>query len=222
MWDPTLDRHALAATIDHTLLKAGATEAEIREHVLEARALGVAGACVPPRWVPVARELLDGTAVKVVTVVAFPLGASLTRVKVLEAKEAVRQGADELDVVADLGLLRGGRYDAVLRDLAAVVEAGDDRPVKAILETALLDPTGIRRAAEVAERAGVRFVKTSTGFGPGGATVEAVRLLRRTVGDRLGVKASGGIRTLEAARAMLEAGADRIGTSSTAAILDLP
>jgi deoxyribose-phosphate aldolase len=219
MWDPTLDPNDLAARVDHTLLRAGATEEEIRGHVAESRAMGVAGACIAPCWVGVARELLEGTAVKVVTVVGFPLGSSTTRSKVVETEEVVRRGADEIDAVVHLGMLRAGRFDAVARDLAEVVQAAGAVPVKAILETVLLDETGIRRGAEVAERAGARFVKTSTGFGPGGATVAAVRALRTAVGDRLGVKAAGGIRTLERALSMLAAGADRLGTSATAPIL---
>jgi deoxyribose-phosphate aldolase len=219
-WDPTIDAHALAARIDHTLLRADATDVQVRGLATEARSFGTAGACAAPSYVPLLAEVLAGTAVKVVTVVGFPLGFSSRTVKAFETAEAVRRGADEIDVVAHLGLLKAGRWDAFQADLKDVVQAAEGRAVKAILETALLTPEEVRRAAEAAERAGVAFVKTSTGFGPGGATVEVVMLLRRVLGERVRIKASGGIRTLAQARALLAAGADRLGTAATAAILE--
>lgn len=219
MPDPAPEPTALAPLFDHTLLRIGATEDDVREQALLARKLGVAGFCIAPGWVSLARDLLAASPVAVVTVVAFPHGAATTAVKVFETQDAVVRGADEIDVVTDLGRLRAGAYDAAGEDLAEVVRAAAPRPVKAILETAILDADGMRRAAEMAERAGARFVKTSTGFGPGGATPAAVATLREAVGDRLGVKASGGIRTLAEARAMLAAGASRLGASATASIL---
>lgn len=219
-FDPTIDAAALAARIDHTLLRPDATEADVRRVAAEARAHGFAGVCVAATWVSAVASVVRGTAVKVVSVAGFPLGASPRSVKALEAKEAVRLGADEVDAVIHLGYARSGLWDAVLQDLHGVVEAADGRPVKAILETSLLGSEEIRRAAEVAERAGAAFVKTSTGFGPGGATVEVVRLLRAAVGNRLRVKASGGVRTLDQALALLAAGADRLGTSSGVAIVE--
>lgn len=219
MWDPTLDADALAARIDHTLLAPEATPDEVRRFAAQARSLGVAGACVAPIWVPLVAETLGGTAVKVVTVVGFPLGFQTAAAKAFETKDAVRNGADEIDMVLSRGPLRAGRLDPIQQEIRGVVEAADGLPVKVILETAALTETEVRRAAEVAERAGATYVKTSTGFGPGGATVAIVRFLRHVVGDRLRIKASGGIRTLEDARAMLAAGADRLGTSASAAIL---
>jgi deoxyribose-phosphate aldolase len=219
MWDPTLDANALAARIDHTLLNPDAVREDVRLFAVQARGMGVAGACVAPLWVPLTAEILAGTAVKVVTVVGFPLGFQTAATKAFEAEDAVRAGADEIDMVLSRGLLHLGRHDAAQAEVRRVVEASQGRPVKVILETAALTEDEVKRAAEVSERGGAAFVKTSTGFGAGGATVAMVRYLRSVVGDRMQIKASGGIRDLADARAMLEAGADRLGTSGTAEIL---
>ena len=215
---PPSPARALLATIDHTALAATTTRAEIDRLCAEAREHGFAGVCVPPSWLARAEEGLRGSPVLRVTVIGFPLGHATTAAKVGETRDAVRLGADEIDMVIHLGLAREGRWAEVERDVRAVVEAAEGRSVKAILETALFDREDMMRAARAAQAAGVTFVKTSTGFGPGGATVEAVRWLREAVGPDLGVKASGGIRSLAAARAMLGAGATRLGTSSGVAI----
>ena len=180
----------------------------------EALSHGFAGVCVNPLFVPRCRDALHASAVRVVTVIGFPLGAGLTRIKVLEAELAVADGAAELDMVMRLGAALSGDWPAVQADVHAVVEAAQGRAVKLILETAVLDDAQKARACEIALGAGAAFVKTSTGYGPGGASEHDVRLLRAAVGDRLGVKASGGIRTAAQARALLAAGADRLGTSA--------
>jgi deoxyribose-phosphate aldolase len=205
--------------IDHTLLRPDATRDEIRSLCEEARTHGFAAACVNPVWVPLcAADLSDGST-RVCTVVGFPLGASRTSTKVEAARRATDDGADELDMVMAIGLLRSGEDSAVEDDIAAVVNAVGGRTVKVILETALLSMEEIERACVLAKDAGATFVKTSTGFGPGGATAEVVARMRAAVGPKMGVKASGGIRDAIRARQMLEAGADRLGTSSALAIL---
>lgn len=209
----------IARVIDHSLLKPDATEAEIRNLCEEAKRYGFASVFVNPIWVPVAVRLLRGSPVLVGTVVGFPLGASTTPVKVFETRDAISKGADEIDMVINIGALKSGESRAVKGDIEAVVEAASGRIVKVILETSLLTNKEKRRAALLAKEAGAYFVKTSTGFGSGGATVEDVALLRKTVGANMGIKASGGIRDLETALAMLKAGATRIGTSSGVAIV---
>ncbi|PTQ54340.1 MAG: Deoxyribose-phosphate aldolase [Hydrogenibacillus schlegelii] len=217
-------RREIARRIDHTLLKPEATKDDILCLVEDAVRYGFAAVCVQPWWVPLVADRLRGTGIRPCAVVGFPLGGTLPEAKAYEAYQAVRAGAEEIDVVVNLGALKSGDEDGVRRDLEAVIEAAKPQAaVKVILETALLTEEEKRRAAEWAVAAGADFVKTSTGFGPGGATVEDVRLLRSVVGDRAGVKASGGIRTLSAALALLEAGADRLGTSSGPAIVrELP
>lgn len=212
----------LAALIDHTLLKPDATETMVRRLCAEARQYGFAAVCVNPVYVKLAAEELKGSPVRVATVVGFPLGATFTEVKVRETALAVAAGAAEIDMVIDLGALKDGRLRRVEEDVAAVVReaAAGGATVKAILETTLLTEEEKVTAARLAVAAGAAFVKTSTGFGPGGATVEDVRLLKQTVGDKAGVKASGGIRTAEAALAMVAAGASRIGTSAGVAIME--
>lgn len=212
----------LAALIDHTLLKPDATETMVRRLCAEARQYGFAAVCVNPVYVKLAAEELKGSPVRVATVVGFPLGATFTEVKVRETALAVAAGAAEIDMVIDLGALKDGRIRRVEEDVAAVVReaAAGGATVKAILETALLTEEEKVTAARLAVAAGAAFLKTSTGFGPGGATVEDVRLLKQTVGDKAGVKASGGIRTAEAALAMVAAGASRIGTSAGVAIME--
>jgi len=205
----------IARTIDHTLLGPAVTTHEIDRLCDEARRFGFAAVCVNGAHVARCAERLRDATVAVCATVGFPLGAQLSDVKAIEARQAVRQGAREIDMVMNLGAFKDGRFDVVRDDIRAVVQAsGPDVVVKVILETGLLEGDEIVRAAEIARLAGAAFVKTSTGFGPRGASVEDVRLLRETVGPQMGVKASGGIRTREEAEAMLAAGANRIGTSA--------
>jgi deoxyribose-phosphate aldolase len=205
--------------IDHTLLRPEATREDIRRLLDEARRLGFAAVCVNPAWVPLAARTLSGTPVKVATVVGFPLGAMHTAIKALEARRVHDLGADEIDMVLNQGELVAGRIAEVGEDVSAVRRAiGRDATLKVIIETAARTPEEIRAGARAAVEAGADFLKTSTGFGPGGATVEAVRLLREVAGPRVGVKASGGIRTIADARAMVAAGATRLGTSAGVAI----
>jgi deoxyribose-phosphate aldolase len=215
-------REALAARIDHTLLRPETTPADIDRLCEEAVRYGCAAVCVNPIYVARAAERLAGTSVKVATVVGFPLGAGLTAVRVTEASLALAQGAQELDIVLPIGPFRAGAVEAVRADLQAIIVVAHavGAVCKVILETALLSPEEKVQAARLAVEAGADFVKTSTGFGPGGATAEDVALLRRAVGPTVGVKASGGIRTAEQAIAMIEAGATRLGTSATVAILE--
>lgn len=209
----------LARLIDHTLLDPKATASAIEQLCDDAQTHGLFSVCVNPCWVALAKQRLRDTDVRVCTVVGFPLGANTTLIKTAEAAHAIDQGADELDMVMNVGWFRAGDHERVRDDIAAVVAAADGRVVKLILEIALLDLPGIERASELALLGGASFVKTSTGFGPGGATVEAIRAMRRVVGPTIGVKASGGIRNATTARAMLEAGASRIGASASVTIL---
>lgn len=213
------EERSLAIRIEHTLLKPEATPAEIERLCDEAVKHGFFGVCVMPWFVPLAVRRTQGHPTKVVTVIGFPLGANRTLVKEIEATDAVAAGADELDMVMPIGAFKAGDDALVEADIAAVVRAAQGRPVKVILETALLSESEIERACRIAERAGARYVKTSTGFGPGGATQEDVALMRRVVGPEVGVKASGGIRTAADAWRMVRAGADRLGTSSGVAIV---
>lgn len=212
---------ALAAMIDHTLLRPDATAEDILRICREARCYGFASVCVNPYWVAPAAAELAGSGVKVSSVAGFPLGAHSTAVKAAEAEAAARAGAREIDMVLNIGELKGGNPEAVRRDIAAVVDSarGWDAAVKVILETCLLDDAQKVQACLLAREAGAAFVKTSTGFAAGGATAADVALMRRTVGTEMGVKASGGIRTLQDVRAMLTAGANRIGTSSGVKII---
>ncbi len=206
---------AITPLIDHTLLKPEATEVQVRELCAEAVEFGFASVCINPWYVPLVAELLAGSSVRACTVIGFPLGANQSETKAGEARLAAMQGATELDMVINVGALKSGNDDAVREDIRGVVEAG--RPtalVKVILETALLCPKEIARACCLARDAGAAFVKTSTGFGPGGATVDDVALMRQTVGRMMGVKASGGIGTRQDAAAMIAAGATRIGASA--------
>lgn len=209
----------LAQYIDHTLLKPDATGKEIRTLCEEAVRYGFASVCVNSYWVLVCADLLRGCRIPVCTVVGFPLGAASTAAKAFEADEAVMAGADEVDMVINVGELKGKNHAAVERDIRAVVRAARGKTVKVIIETALLTEEEKVTACVLAREAGADFVKTSTGFGPSGAREEDVRLLRETVGPDFGVKAAGGIRTREQALAMVRAGADRIGTSSGPAIV---
>ncbi|WP_077614523.1 deoxyribose-phosphate aldolase [Caenibacillus caldisaponilyticus] len=211
----------IAQMIDHTLLKPEATEQEILKLCEEAKAHGFASVCVNPYFVKTAAQALQGSPVKVCTVIGFPLGATDARVKAYETKLAIEDGAQEVDMVINIGALKSGDAEVVERDIQAVVEAAKERAlVKVILETCLLTDEEIVRACELAKKAGADFVKTSTGFSSGGATVEAVRLMRQAVGESLGVKASGGIRDYETAKAMIDAGATRIGASAGIKIVE--
>jgi deoxyribose-phosphate aldolase len=210
----------LARLIDHTLLKPEATETQIRTLCAEARQYQFAAVCVNPSWVSLCAELVSGSNVRVCTVIGFPLGATTTIVKVAEARDAIGNGATEIDMVINIGALKSGNDDLVRRDVREVVMAAQGKALlKVILETALLTREEKIKACLLAKQAGADFVKTSTGFGPGGATVEDVALLRETVGKQMGVKASGGIRDRATAESLVKAGATRLGTSSSIAIV---
>jgi deoxyribose-phosphate aldolase len=213
---------ALAALIDHTILKPEATADDVRKVCREARRYGFASVCVNPYWVPLVAAELRGSPVKVCTVVGFPLGATSTAAKVCETELALRDGAQEIDMVMNVGALKGGDYAAVESDIRLVAEACHRRGalLKVILETALLDDTEKAVACALAKLAGADFVKTSTGFSKHGATAADVALMRRVVGGQMGVKASGGIRTLEDLKAMTAAGATRIGASASVKIVE--
>ena len=205
--------------IDHTILKANATREQVKKLCDEAAEHGFASVCVNSCWVPLCAERLAGTDVNVCTVIGFPLGAMSTAGKAAEAAAAVADGADELDMVINVGWLVAGEDDLVRDDIAAVVAAAKGRCVKVIIETCLLDDEQKAHACELSAEAGATFVKTSTGFSTGGATVHDVVLMAKTVAGRCKVKASGGIHTAAEAQAMIDAGAERIGTSSGIAIV---
>lgn len=209
----------IAKYIDHTLLAADATKERIEELCREAAEHHFASVCVNSCWVREASALLDGTGVHVCTVVGFPLGAMETKAKAEEAAIAVSNGADEIDMVLNIGFLKSGMDSEVLEDIKAVREACRGRILKVIIETCLLSDEEKVRACILSKEAGADFVKTSTGFSRGGAEVHDVALMHRTVGGSLGVKASGGIRDLDTAMAMIEAGATRIGASAGVAIV---
>lgn len=209
----------IAKTIDHTMLKADATTETIQRYCAEAKQYGFASVCVNSCHVPlVAKELADSE-VATCCVVGFPLGAMLPSAKALEASESVKAGANEVDMVINIGAMKDKNYDLVKEDIAAVVEASKPAIVKVIIETCLLTDDEKVKACELSVEAGAAFVKTSTGFSTGGATVEDVALMRKTVGDKAQVKASGGIRTAEEAQSMLDAGADRIGAGNGIVLL---
>lgn len=205
--------------IDHTLLKQDATVEQIDSLLSEAREYDFASVCVNPSWVAYAHSGLQGTDVKVCTVVGFPLGATTSAVKAFETKEAIQNGADEIDMVISVGALKSGNADLVESDIRAVVEASGDKLVKVIIEACLLTDEEKVLACRLAQKAGADFVKTSTGFSTGGATLPDVQLMRQTVGPDMGVKAAGGARSYADAVAFVEAGATRIGTSAGVAIL---
>lgn len=219
-WSHLPENLDLAPLVDHTLLKADAARFEIQRLCAEAAEHGFASVCVNPCWVRVCAELLAGTDVRVCTVVGFPLGASTSEGKAFEAAEALGAGATEVDMVLALGQLKSGDWETVARDLR-IVRAAVPRPtvLKVILETCLLKDDEIQRSCLLAAEAGLDFVKTSTGFSTGGATESAVTLMREAVGETLGVKASGGIRTRAQALAMIGAGATRLGLSSSLAVV---
>ena len=213
-----ITRSALAQMIDHTLLKTDSTRAQVAALVAEARELGAFSVCVSPSMLPITEELGP---VKVATVCGFPSGNLAPAAKASEAAESARLGADEIDMVINIGLLKEGRADAVEDEIREVRQAAPDVLLKVIIESAALTDDEIVAACKAAEAAGADYVKTSTGFHPkGGASAHAVKLMADTVGDRLGVKASGGIRDFASANEMVEAGATRLGLSGSAAVLD--
>ena len=209
----------IAKKIDHTMLKADATSETIRRYCQEALENGFASVCVNTCHVPLVAKALNGSDVKTCCVVGFPLGAMLTSAKAFEASEAVKAGAQEVDMVINVGAIKDQNWDFVRNDIKAVVEASKPAIVKVIIETCLLTDEEKTRACELSEEAGAAFVKTSTGFSTGGATLDDIRLMKKTVGDRMQVKASGGIRTPEFTRELLEAGADRIGAGNGLALI---
>lgn len=210
----------IASMIDHTALKADTTSEQIASLCKEAREYQFASVCVNPYWVKKASELLSGSGVDVCTVIGFPLGASATAVKAFETKQAIEDGATEVDMVINIGALKDGDYETVKRDIRAVTEAAKGKALtKVIIETSLLTDEEKVKACELSVNAGADFVKTSTGFSTGGATKEDIALMRKTVGPDLGVKASGGVRNAEDAEAMIQAGATRIGASASIAIV---
>lgn len=207
--------------IDHTLLKADATKEMVEKLCKEAREYGFAAVCINPSYIKLSKELLKDSEVKVATVIGFPLGANIKEVKAFEAKNAIENGADEVDMVINIGALKNKDYNLVREDIEAVVDESKDRAiVKVIIETCLLTDEEKVMACKLAKEAGADFVKTSTGFSTGGATVEDVKLMKDTIGDDLRIKASGSVRDYEGAKAMIEAGASRIGASSSVAIVE--
>lgn len=209
----------LAPFIDHTLLKQDATQTELKKVCDEAREWHFATVCVNSANIAFVARELDGSGVKPIAVVGFPLGASVGTAKAFEARQAVRAGAREIDMVINIGALKSGDYETVLQDISGVVEASAPWPVKVILETGSLNEEEKIIGCALSKAAGAAFVKTSTGFGKGGATVEDIALMRRIVGKNMGVKASGGVRTREDAEAMIKAGANRLGASASVAIV---
>ncbi|EMR05896.1 Deoxyribose-phosphate aldolase 2 [Bhargavaea cecembensis DSE10] len=210
----------VASMIDHTLLKPEVTKEQIVKLCSEAREYQFASVCVNPYWVETAASELSGSDVKVCTVIGFPLGAGTKETKAFETKDAIEKGAQEIDMVINIGALKSGDEETVEADIRAVVEAAAGKAiVKVIIETCLLTNDEKIIACRLSKQAGADFVKTSTGFSTGGATVEDVALMRLTVGDEMGVKASGGVRSLEDLQAMAEAGATRIGASSGVKIM---
>lgn len=211
----------LAGMIDHTLLKQDATIDGIKQLCKEARENNFCSVCVNPGYVPLCYEELRGTTVKVCTVIGFPLGATTTKSKVFEANEAIENGAKEVDMVVNVGMIKSGNWDYVKKDIANVVIGVNGRAiVKVIIETCLLTEEEKIHVCQICKEVGADFVKTSTGFSTGGATVEDVMLMRKTVGPDMGVKASGAVKSAETAKAMVAAGATRLGTSSGIAIIN--
>ncbi len=205
----------IAKMIDHTLLKPETTKSQIQSLCEEAREYSFASVCVNPTWVKYAADLLQGSDVKVCTVIGFPLGATTPETKAFETKNAIENGAEEVDMVINIGALKSGDLELVEQDILAVTNAAKGKALtKVIIETCLLTEEEKIRACELAVKAGTDYVKTSTGFSTGGATVEDIALMRKTVGPNIGVKASGGVRSPEDAQQMIEAGATRIGASS--------
>lgn len=206
--------------IDHTALKPNTNKESILKLIAEAKTYDFASVCVNPCWVALAHQELKNTDVKVCTVIGFPLGASTTEVKVFETKDAIEKGAQEIDMVINIAMLKDKEYDYVENEIHQIIEAAKDKAiVKVIIETCLLTDEEKIKACELSQKAGADFVKTSTGFSTGGATVHDIALMRKTVGAEMGVKASGGVHTHEEALAMVEAGATRIGASAGVKLL---
>ena len=206
--------------IDHTVLKADSKKADVLRIIEEAKANHFYSVCINPTWVSLAAKELAGTDIQVCTVIGFPLGANTSATKAFETKDAIANGATEVDMVINIGALKDGEDELVQKDIEAVVQAAEKKAlVKVIIETALLTQEEIARVCRLAKAAGADFVKTSTGFSTAGAKVEDVRLMRETVGTEMGVKASGGIHNAEEAQAMVDAGASRLGTSASIAIV---
>ncbi|MBA2939433.1 deoxyribose-phosphate aldolase [Paenibacillus sp. CGMCC 1.16610] len=215
-----MENKDIAQMIDHTLLKPDATKSEILKICSEAKQYSFATVCINPTWVSLAAQELEGSGVGITTVIGFPLGATTTFAKMAETRDAIANGATEVDMVLNIGALKSGDLDTVKKDVEGVVQASNGQAVvKVILETGLLTNEEKATASRICKEAGADFVKTSTGFGHGGATVEDIALMRKTVGPEMGVKASGGVRDLETARKIVEAGATRIGASSSIAIV---
>lgn len=206
--------------IDHTLLKPESRQDQIDKLIREAKTYNFASVCINPTWVSYAAKALEGTDIKVCTVIGFPLGATTSAVKAFETKDAISHGADEVDMVINIGQAKSGHFAFVEEDIWAVVEASGDKLVKVIIETCLLTDKEKIKACQAAVAAGADFVKTSTGFSTAGARLDDVRLMRQTVGPDVGVKAAGGTRSLEDAQAFIEAGATRIGTSAGVTIME--
>lgn len=210
----------ISSMIDHTLLKPDATKEDIKKLCNEAKEYKLFSVCINPQYVRLAKECLNGSNVKVATVIGFPLGSNTKEVKAFEAQDAINNGADELDMVINIGALKDRDYDTVRDDIKAVVTAAKGKAlVKVIIETCLLGKEEKIAACKLALEAGADFVKTSTGFSTGGAKVEDIKLMKEVVKDKMGIKASGGIRDAKTALAMIEAGATRIGASSSIAIV---
>ncbi|MCC5889570.1 MAG: deoxyribose-phosphate aldolase [Alkalibacterium sp.] len=207
--------------LDHTVLKPESTDLDIQKACLDAKKYDFKAVCIQPMWVKYTADMLKGSDVNTCTVIGFPLGANTSDVKAYEAKQAVKDGAVEVDMVINIGAVKSEDFSLVHDDIKAVVDAVKGKAiVKVIIETCLLTENEKVRACEISKRAGADFVKTSTGFSTGGATVEDIKLMRQTVGSKMGVKASGGVRSIEDAHAMIEAGATRIGTSNGVAIVE--
>jgi len=210
----------LAKYIDHTLLKPNATQQEVIQLCNEAKKYGFFSVCVNPFYVPLVRKELNGSGVRITAVVGFPLGANIKEVKAFEAKKAVEQGANEIDMVLNIAALKNKDYKTVKEDITAVLDAINGKAkLKVIIETCLLTEEEKIKACEIAKESGAHFVKTSTGFSSGGATPNDVALMKKTVGSEMGVKASGGIRDKEKAIQMIKSGANRIGASSSVSIV---
>lgn len=215
-----LNAKELARFIDHTLLKPEATPDQITKLCNEAREHSFASVCVNPTNVALASKLLEGSVVKVCTVIGFPLGANTAFVKAAETRDAIANGAEEVDMVINIGALKAKDYDLVEKDIAAVVEAANGTLVKVIIEACLLNDDEKVKVCQIAKKAGADYVKTSTGFSKSGATAEDIALMRKTVGPDIGVKASGGVRDTEGAITMIKNGASRIGASASIAIVE--
>ncbi len=215
-----MTKKEFAKMIDHTLLRPNINSSDIEKLCNEAKEYGFYSVCVNPYYIPFVKELLSGVDIKICTVIGFPLGANSTKVKVYEVKEALSLGANEFDMVINIGALKDKRKNYLLNEIREVVMAAEGNIVKVIIETCYLTDEEKMWATEIIKEGGAHFVKTSTGFGPLGATIEDVKLLKKVAGDKLKVKAAGGIRTFEQAIEMIKAGADRIGTSNGVSIIN--